>query len=461
MSMTSSNPGSGLQAQVLAAGEAALAPDDGQRYPNWVRELRRRGAERFGRHGFPNPRLEAWKYTSLRGLEQALERLGTDGDATSAPAAASAHPVPAELASTPRLLMVDGALADSEGRLPDGVEALSIEDALFGRTDDGEDDLGQQVADLLDSLDTDHPARSLAALNDATLGRGLVLLVRAGVDAGRMLIQWTSSRSAERALCNSRVLLLLEEGARLSLLEQHAPRAGGAATAGLAPSALNIVCQASLGEGARLEQARLQQLDDAAVLVTLTEVRQQAGSEFRHAGLDQGGALARHDLHTRLAGEGASCDLDGAYLPRGHGHVDVHLAVQHAAANCRSSQFYRGVVDDRARAVFNGRVHVLPGADGTEARQSNANLLASPLAEVNTKPELEIEADEVVASHGATVGQLDETAVFYLRSRGLDEAAARQVLTGAFCRAVVERLPEGPVREAFTLRLAARLERSS
>jgi Fe-S cluster assembly protein SufD len=210
-----------------------------------------------------------------------------------------------------------------------------------------------------------------------------------------------------------------------------------------------------------LQHAQIQQDDQHATLITRTEIEQFETSRYEFTGLDLGGSLVRHDLRSLLRGAGAHCEFRGAYLPRGSSHVDVHLEIEHRAPNCSSGQFYRGVLEDRGRAVWNGRVHVHPGADGTEARQSNANLLLSRHAEVDTKPELEIEADDVIASHGATVGQLDEDAIFYLRSRGLDEPMARQLLTGAFCRAVVDKLPAGPVREALSGALESALGNSA
>jgi Fe-S cluster assembly protein SufD len=215
--------------------------------------------------------------------------------------------------------------------------------------------------------------------------------------------------------------------------------------------------QAALAERAVLTHVRLQQCAAHSLLFTRTEVDQGARSEYRHTGLDLAGGLSRHDLHARLLGPGAHSEINGAYLPSGRSHVDTQLAIDHRAPNCSSSQFYRGVLKDRGRAVFRGRVHVWSGADGTEARQSNANLLLSPHAEVDTKPELEIEADEVIASHGATVGQLDESAVFYMRSRGLNEVMARQLLTGAFCQAVIDRLGDQGLRDRLTPLVAAAL----
>jgi Fe-S cluster assembly protein SufD len=203
---------------------------------------------------------------------------------------------------------------------------------------------------------------------------------------------------------------------------------------------LNVLCQAELGAGAVFGHLRVQAESDREVLLTSTMLEQAADSSYVYRGFDLGASLARHEITVRLAGEGATADIAGAFVLDGKRHLDNHVSVEHLAAGCRSEQFFRGVLGGRSRGVFNGRALIQPGADGSIVRQSNANLLLSPLAEMDTKPELEIYADEVEASHGATVGQLDEAAIFYLRSRGLDEAAARRMLTTAFCHAVTDRV---------------------
>ncbi len=170
-------------------------------------------------------------------------------------------------------------------------------------------------------------------------------------------------------------------------------------------------------------------------------------------GFDLGGGLVRHDLHTSLLGSGAKSGINGAYLLDGNRHVDNHARVDHFAAGGFSDQYFRGVAGGSGRAVFNTAVCVHPGADETEARQSNANILLSARAEIDTKPELEIYADEVIASHGATVGQLDELAVFYLRSRGLNEQEARQLLTTAFCQSVSDKLADPVLGEIISQRM--------
>jgi Fe-S cluster assembly protein SufD len=422
----------------LAMGLAAHSAAVEVSQPRWLQQLRQRAGEQFRRTGLPGPGVERWKYTSLRLLERRGGGLGhvpaTSPAAPDAPAAI--------LAEVPRAFMVDGALARMEGFLPAGVTVVALDHVL------GDDHAGVRAA--VESLDFQGPGQGFTALNTAMLGPGLYIHVARGVDGGRLLLQWLSGAEEAGGLHNSRVCLLLEAGAKLDLVEQFE---GGAGT----DPALNLVVQCRLDEGSALRHTRLQQLSSAAVLVALAEVRQARESRYEHTGLDLGGGLVRHDFHAMLDGEGAACSLHSGCVTTGRRHIDNHLDIVHNSPACTSSQLFRGVLAGRSRAVFNGRVLVTEGADGSEARQSSAGLLLSPHAEIDAKPELEIHTDEVVASHGATVGQLDEDALFYLRSRGLDEPAARQVLTLAFCRSVVDALPCEHLRGALGDRLQAAL----
>jgi Fe-S cluster assembly protein SufD len=407
---------------------ARIDANAGAGLPPWAGALRARDQERFAAFGLPHRRLEDWKYTPLDRLAASL---AAEGAEDRSPLAA--------LDGALRLDLEGGALVDVPAALPDGVRVLGLSEAL---------DAGDATwRTLVEELDTDHPARAMAALNTADLGHGLVIRVEDGVDAGIVQLTWRGVPGDGRLLGNARVLVVLGDGARLDLVESFT---GG--------GALNLVNQLRLGAGSRLRHARLQDNAPGSWLITRTELEQGADSAFEQASLDLGAGLARHDLRARLAHSGSRCDTLGAYLPTGDAHVDHHLDVRHEAPGCHSEQTFRGVLHDRGRAVFNGRVHVLPGADDSEAHQSNQNLLLSREAEVNTKPELIIEADEVVASHGATVGQLDETAVFYLRSRGVPERRARHMLTGAFCRSVVDAIGNEAARDAFQARLEAALE---
>lgn len=403
--------------------------------PAWAQALRSRGHDQFAHHGLPHRRLEAWKYTPLDGLSESKRRpLPNAGDSDDQPWL--------DIEGAIRLSFTDGILEEAPADLPSGVEILPLTEALGA--DDG------ALRARLEALDSDQATDAMLALNTAMLAHGVVIRVAPGVAAGSIAAEWRNACTEEPMLFNSRVIIELGEGASLDWAEhQHINQV------------LNLVTMVSLASGSKMTHARLQDNHEGAWLISRMEVSQAEDSHFEQASIDLGAGLARYDLGVALAGSGAACNLLGAYLTDGVAHVDHHLDVRHESPGCHSEQTFRGVLHGQSRAVFSGRVHVLPGADDSEAHQSNQNLLLSRQAEVDTKPELIIEADEVVASHGATVGQLDDKAVFYLRSRGIDDQAARRMLTGAFCRSVVESISNETAREAFAIRLDEALERKA
>jgi Fe-S cluster assembly protein SufD len=202
----------------------------------------------------------------------------------------------------------------------------------------------------------------------------------------------------------------------------------------------NVVSEVELDGNAALNYYRLQEESAKAFHISGVHVRQDRDSRFDSHTVTLGSALVRNDVDARLAAVGAHCELNGLYLAGGRQHVDTHTRIDHLQPHCSSNEFYKGILDGHARSVFNGKVIVHPDAQKTDARQSNKNLLLSADAEADTKPELEIYADDVKCSHGATVGQLDADAVFYLRSRAIDEDAARNLLTFAFAHEIIDQV---------------------
>jgi Fe-S cluster assembly protein SufD len=216
--------------------------------------------------------------------------------------------------------------------------------------------------------------------------------------------------------------------------------------AGAAAGFTNAVTTVGLADGASLEHYKLQEESEKAFHVARLDVRQARDSRFTSHSVSLGGELTRNDIGAALEAEGAECTLNGLYMVDGRQHVDFHTSVEHTQPRGTSREFYKGILGGRARGVFNGRIHVHPGAQKTDSQQSNQNLLLSRDAEVDTKPELEIYADDVKCSHGATVGQLDPDMLFYLRSRGIDPDAARGLLTYGFAQDVIERMSLDAVR---------------
>jgi Fe-S cluster assembly protein SufD len=400
--------------------------------PEWLQQLRESAAAEFALAGLPGRKTEAWKYTPLRVLEQRAPAIGEAGLATSPE---EVLPAPVSQLNAPVVHFENGRLCGDLPETPEGISLLPLAKGLQV--------FEQKLQQLITSFDTAGTGRMFAALNTAFLQQGLVVHVGKNVQAGSLHFRWAFTPDGDSRLGNVRIVVVLEEGAQLEIVEQFESAADIA-------GALNIVIQAELERGSSLVHTRILQESDEAVLLTSTHVEQSAASSYQYSGFDLGGGLVRHELHSRLAGEGAQVGFDGAFVLDRQRHVDNHISVDHAAPGCSSNQFFRGVLGGKSRGVFNGKALIRPGADGSVVRQSNANLLLSGLAEIDTKPELEIYADEVEASHGATVGQLDEDAVFYLRSRGLSEAQARRLLTSAFCHAVTDRLADRNLAERLS-----------
>lgn len=420
--------------------------------PEWLQALRSCAANEFLQHGLPGNKDEAWKYTSLRRLEN-LQPGIEPGDQGAISSAWIAPPPSVEGFG---FRFTNGRVEWLEKITPQGVSMRPLNELL------SETDLLQpdRLRPLLEAVDIQGRSRAFEALNTALLNDGVVIHVAAGVDAGNCLVQWQQGGHSPSRLANFRLILLLETGASLSLFEQFR----GVGTGEVEPatgSAMNLVLQADLAGDSTLNHVRVQNDSAENILLTFSDIQQASGSSYQYTGFDLGGALVRHDIRCSLAGAGASAEINGAFVVDGERHVDHHVCIDHLAPSCSSEQFFRGVLGGRGRGVFNGKSLIRPGADGSKVRQSNANLLLSELAEMDTKPELEIYADEVEASHGATVGQLDEQAVFYLRTRGLAEADARRMLTSAFCRTVTARLADRQLAEQVNGMLDAAMPRHS
>jgi Fe-S cluster assembly protein SufD len=292
---------------------------------------------------------------------------------------------------------------------------------------------------------------AFARLNAALAGDGVVLRVAPGARVGKPIhLCFVGAPAQSDVAWHVRNVIELGEGAELNLVEHHLATAQHKHLG-------TLVSEILVRDGATLQYTLLQNAGEESTLIRRGSVHLGAKAQAMLHVLELGGALVRHDLHAELRGDEARLDTRGVFVLRGRQHVDTQLSINHQALHTASESVWRGVADERARGVFRGAIVVAQGADGSDASLNNKNLLLSPLAEIDTKPELEIYADEVKAAHGATVGQLDERALFYLRSRGLPQAEARALLTAAFCRAVFAALPNETLREHFSDALLAHL----
>jgi len=422
----------------VAALADALLPASGIA---WLDQARRENLEAFAATGLPDTRVEAWKYTALRALSQ---RSFAAGDAQ-----AAGRPVdPAALAlpgiDGPALVFVNGAFRSDLSALdalPEGVSLQPLAGALAADPEPLRFAMSRHYRE---------PGDAFARLNGAFAADGAVLRVTAGTRVATPLrVVFVGAAAEQDVSWHVRNLVELGEGAELTLVEQHVG-AGEQAHLG------TELAEFTLRAGAILHHAVLQQAGGGH-LVRRSHYRLDARAQAHLHVLELGGALARHDLWAELVGDAAAFHTHGAFLPDGRQHMDTQLAIDHRARGTVSSSTWRGVASGRGRGVFRGAILVAAGADGADASLGNKNLLLSPQAEIDTKPELEIYADEVKAAHGATVGQLDERALFYLRSRGIPAAQARTLLTTAFARAPFESLPNEALRQHIDQLLLSRL----
>jgi Fe-S cluster assembly protein SufD len=400
----------------------------------WSDALGRAALARFLDSGFPTTREEEWRYTNVAafasmpfGLPVRHELSGEERQSLMALAPAFADDF-----EDRRMVFVNGRFAPALSHLGRPAPGLRLS-SLAGS-------LSADAAALEPVLNRAAGESGFRVLNTAFLGDGAFIRLDDGavVKEPIHLVHIAVGDGSPSATV-LRHVVLAGAGSRATLVETHL---------GLGSQACltSVVAQAVLGESSRLELHRLQQEGLSSLHVGEWLVRQERDSEFRSLSVALGAAVSRHDIFAELAGEGARCTLDGLYLGFGRQVVDNHTFVDHAVPRCTSSEDYKGILDGSARGVFAGRVLVRQSAVHTDARQSNRSLLLTEEAESDTKPQLEIYADDVKCSHGAAVGQLDPDALFYLRSRGLNQGEARAMLTLAFAGELLGRVEHEPLR---------------
>ncbi len=425
---------------------AELAPDILAAMPGsglpWLDAFRRGQLDAFVRDGLPGTRSEAWKYTTLRALERRAFR---PGDSDAAIRDVDAACLQLEGVDGPRLVFVHGVFRPDLSTLDDLPPGLTLQPLSQALAEDAE-----PLRFMLTRGEA-QAADAFTRLNAALAGDGMVLRVagHARIDVPVHLLQ-VGAPAGEDLAWHARNIVELGEDAALTLVEHHI---GTGTHTHLGTQVSDVVLHAR----AQLAWVVLQEAPDGALLFRHDRLRLDADAQARVHALELGGALVRHEFDAELRGEGARLDTRGAFLPGGRQHIETRLDIRHLARHTASDALWRGVADKRGRGVFHGAITVAEGADGTDAALSNKNLLLSPHAEIDTQPVLEIYADEVMAAHGATVGQFDERSLFYLRSRGIPADAARTLLTLAFCRAALDDIGNEVLREHLGKRLAARL----
>lgn len=428
-----------------AFGEFAARAVEGE--PAWVARLREGAFARFEELGLPTTDDEDWKYTNVSAVARAEFR---PAEGSAKLESVAVEPFVSAEARESCLVFVDGIFRrelSSLEAIAEGVVAEDLGSALAGEH-------AEVLWEHLGRL-SGEGSDAFSALNTAFLGGGAFLRVSKGVEAAAPVQLLFVSTAESGAVTFPRVLVVAERDSRLDIIETYA-------SVGEANYLTNAVVEVFVGEGARVTHYKVQDEGANGYHVASTRAELSRSSLYDLTTVTLGAQLSRHNIEILLESEGAECRVDGLYIVGTGQHTDTHSLIDHRVPNCASRQSYKGILDGRSRAVFNGRVFVREDARGTDAEQSNKNLLLSREARVDTKPQLEIYNDDVKCSHGATVGQLEEEELFYLLSRGLHQDLARNLLTYGFAEEIVEKIKFESIRaqldEAILNRLHARLE---
>jgi Fe-S cluster assembly protein SufD len=394
----------------------------------WLRKLRDDAFARFAEVGFPTTHDEDWRFTNIAPIVRTQFRL---------PGSALVQLPPAELkswsieGSAARLVFVNGRYAPELSRidaLPKAVAVSSLREQIEGNSDQISKQLGHYANTQRDAF---------VALNTAFLEDGAYVHVKRGVVVEAPIhLLFVSSSDHTALMSHPRNLIVFEDQSQGTVVEEYVSLGGGAMLS-------NSVTELVAGDDAHVSHYMIEREHKDAFNVSTLRIQQGRTANVASHSFLLGGGLVRNNVHPVLAGEGGECLINGLFVGSGKQHLDNFMHVEHASPHCASRQFYNGILDDHAHGVFHGRIVVHKDAQKTDAKQTNRNLLLSDDAQIDTKPQLEIYADDVKCTHGATIGQIDENALFYLRSRGLSEAQARQLLLLAFASECVERMRPG------------------
>ncbi len=420
----------------------ALEKGSADREPAWLLPLRKAGMARFAELGFPTTKQEDWRFTNVAPVAKLPYLPAGGGEVSADDLAGFAF---SKLEGS-RLVFIDGVFSNELSgidELPDGVVISNLAAALSGSSDLIEKHLTQYAND---------ESASFAAMNTALFTDGVFVHVPNGAVVEKPVqALFVSTAAEEGATANVRNLVVAGTNSGLTLVESHVALKDGAYFT-------NAVSEFSVGENARVEHVKFQDESREAFHIGALHAKLERASNFTSHSIDVGARISRNNLRTNLAGEGLVATLNGLYLTAGEQLADHHMVVDHAQPNCESHEYFNGILADRSKGVFHGRIHVHQVAQKTDAKQTNKNLLLSDDATIDTKPQLEIYADDVKCTHGATIGQLNDESIFYLRARGIGEAKARQMLMHAFAGEIIDRIVCEPVREKLDAIVWDRLE---
>jgi Fe-S cluster assembly protein SufD len=397
---------------------------------SWLRELRRKAFARFCEIGFPTTHDEDWRFTNVSAISNTTFCLKPDVRVSPQ----QIEPWRVEGAGC-QLVFLNGQFAphlSNAGIHAGNIEVSGLALALKRNPRFIEQHLGRYVDVRRDSF---------PALNTAFVEDGAVVHIPRGVVVEKPIyLLFVSVPDGLPVMNHPRTLIVAEEGSQVTLVEEYV-------TLGSEPVLCNAVTEVVADDNAVLSHYRIERDQANTFNISTLSVHQGRSASVVSHSILLGGALVRNNVHPVLRGAGGECLINGLFLGSDHQHIDNYMLVEHASPHCGSRQFYNGILDDHAHGVFHGRIIVHKDAQKTDAKQTNRNLLLSDDAQIDTKPQLEIHADDVKCTHGATIGQIDEEALFYLRSRGIGEVSARKLLLLAFAGECLERMKEVPVRK--------------
>ena len=429
--------------------------------PHWLQTLRRQGMARFEALGFPSTKNEDWHFTSVAPIAERTFRLapvvdrdmrdnsGRRGagrrkdDVTKAAGISPRHleRFKFEQSDWHTLVFVNGVFYESLSALDgigDGVRVSSLAREIESGSEVVRRHLGKIAA---------FEQHAFTALNTAFINDGAVIELQADAVVEKPIHLLFVSEG--ETVSHPRNLVIAGRHSRAVLVESFVSVRDS-------EYFTNAVTEIAVGEGAHIDHYKIQRESETAFHVGTVQAREERDSQLHSFSFATGGSLARTNIYTSLDGDASTCTLNGLYLTDGTQHIDNQTSIEHIAPNCPSHEVYKGVLDGRSHGVFNGKVYVHPEAQKTDGKQSNNNLLLSPTARVDTKPQLEIFADDVKCTHGATVGRLDELAMFYLNSRGIGRETARTLLTYAFAADVLETIELEPLKKGLEKMVLAR-----
>ena len=398
--------------------------------PGWLRKLREDAFARFAETGFPTTHDEDWRFTNVSPIAKTSWQLPSGSANVSREELASFH-LPGAVS---QLVFVNGRFNRELSRissLASGVRVNGLADEIGANPSVLEPHLGRYLNIQRDAF---------AALNTAFLNDGAYIHIAKGKVLEQPIhLLFVSTESQTPQMTHPRNLIIAEDQSQIAIVEDYVSLGGGVAFS-------NTATELIAGESAVVSHYMLEREHADTFNVSTLRIQQARSANVSTHSILLGGGLVRNNVHPVLNGEGGECLINGLFIGTGKQHLDNYMLVEHAKPHCESRQFYNGILDGKSHGVFHGRIIVHKDAQKTDAKQTNRNLLLSDDAQIDTKPQLEICADDVKCTHGATIGQIEENALFYLRSRGIDEVSARKILLLAFANECLDRMKEESVR---------------